>query len=335
MISRRYETIVGLFVVGLLAALFLMVLVIAQQEGLWQDRVAYRTIFKNISGLKKGSEVRLSGVTVGSVTDISIGAKGDILVTFEVVRRYQAQIRQDTRASIGFIGLLGDRSLDLSAGSPNLAAVAPGGLIAAVEPLDLTEMLARATPYVERFQKLLDNLVVITEDFVGLKGELKQLFKELRRTAEKLNQGQGTLGLLVNDPTLYRESAKAAAAAGKIMTEVAASRGLLGTLLNDRAFKAEAQKTLKELAAALGQLERGSRPLEESLKKLPTLVKKAEAFLDNLERASQALPELVVEGQGLVSDADKVAQAAQKTWLLRRHLSPAQERTIRLDNEIK
>ncbi len=37
MISRRYETIVGLFVVASLALLLIMVLIVAQQEGLWQE----------------------------------------------------------------------------------------------------------------------------------------------------------------------------------------------------------------------------------------------------------------------------------------------------------
>ena len=57
MIQRKYETIVGLFVVASLAALLVMVVIIAQQERLWQEHVEYRAIFKNISGLKIGSEI--------------------------------------------------------------------------------------------------------------------------------------------------------------------------------------------------------------------------------------------------------------------------------------
>ena len=67
MISKKYETIVGLFVVTSLVALLVMVLIIAREEGLWQDYIQYKAVFKNISGLKRGSEVRLAGVTVGSV----------------------------------------------------------------------------------------------------------------------------------------------------------------------------------------------------------------------------------------------------------------------------
>ena len=116
MISHKYETIVGLFVVASLAALLIMVLIIARQEGLWQNYLEYQAVFKNISGLRVGSEVRLAGVVVGSVTNATVRSDGKILVTFEVLEKYRNQIRTDSVATIGMIGLLGDRSLDLAAG---------------------------------------------------------------------------------------------------------------------------------------------------------------------------------------------------------------------------
>src|SRR5208337_573311 len=124
MISRKYrsETIVGFFVVVSLTALFIVVLIIARQQGLFQSYLEYQAIFKNVAGLKSGSEVHLAGVTVGSVKAIIILPAGNTKVTFNVMQRYSDQIREDSQASIGFMGLLGDKSLDLSAGSPGKAA---------------------------------------------------------------------------------------------------------------------------------------------------------------------------------------------------------------------
>ena len=128
MISRRYETIVGIFVVASLVALLIMVLIIARQEGLFQEYVEYRAIFRNVSGLKVGSEVHLAGVTVGNVKDITISPEGSTLVTFQVIKKYSDRVRADSQASIGFMGLLGEKSLDLTAGSPKQPADSPGGL---------------------------------------------------------------------------------------------------------------------------------------------------------------------------------------------------------------
>ncbi len=50
MISRRYETIVGIFVVTSMLVLLIMVIIIARQEGLFQQYVEYQAIFKNVSG---------------------------------------------------------------------------------------------------------------------------------------------------------------------------------------------------------------------------------------------------------------------------------------------
>ena len=141
MIARKYETIVGIFVVASLAALLIMVVIVAQQEGLFQEYVTYRTIFKNVSGLKPGSEVHLAGVTVGNVLNTAINPDGNIVVTFQVIKKYSDRIRKDSTATIGFMGLLGEKSLDLTPGSLHEPAISPEGIVASIEPLDITQIL--------------------------------------------------------------------------------------------------------------------------------------------------------------------------------------------------
>jgi phospholipid/cholesterol/gamma-HCH transport system substrate-binding protein len=335
MIPRKYETIVGIFVVASLIALLIMVLIVAKQEGLFVDYVQYRAVFKNVSGLKPGSEVRLAGVQVGTVKDSAVGADGRITVTFEVMEKYRNQIREDSRASIGYIGLLGDRSLDLTAGSPDKPAVPPQGSVIAVEPLDITEMLTRATPYIETIQKILTNLASITDQLVDPKGDLYRFVGELRVASEKINKKQGTLGLLLNDPKLYQETTKALTSAEKFLTSLESTKGLMGTLLYDPEFRAEAQKIMADLREVMAQLRRSTEPIHASIARLPEMAKKLENLLDNLDRASAGLPDLVVTGQEAASDAGKAAQAAQRSWLLRRHVPKAEERTIRVEKEIK
>ncbi len=335
MIPRKYETIVGIFVVASLAALLIMVLIVARQEGLFVEYSRYRAVFKNISGLKPGSEVRLAGVQVGTVKETSVGVDGRITVTFEVMEKYQNQVRADSRASIGYIGLLGDRSLDLTAGSPEKPPVPPQGQVVAVEPLDLTEMLTRATPYIETIQKILTNIASITDQLVDPKGDLYRFIQELKVASEKINKKEGTLGLLVNDPKLYQETAKAMAGAEKFITSLESAKGLMGTILHDPEFRAEVQKMLADFRAVLTQVRQATEPINAGVSRLPEMAKKLESLLNNLDRAAAGLPDLVVTGQEALSDADKAAQAAQRSWLLRRHVPKAQERTIRVEKDIK
>lgn len=335
MISKKYETIVGLFVVASLVALLVMVLIIAREEGLWQDYIQYQAVFKNISGLKRGSEVRLAGVTVGSVTNTTIRSDGKILVTFEVMSQYGNQIREDSQASIGSIGLLGDRSLDLTPGSPDKKDIPPGGLLAGVEPMDIQELLTRAAPSLDSIQKAFENLAKITDDMTDPKGDFKQAVVNIKETFGKVNKGEGTLGLLVSDPKLYEHTLDTIISARKFIDSLSRPQGALGMILHDPEFKAELRKVLKQTDLLVANLRQGSVPLTEALAKLPAIVKKVEGFLDDLEKAGDGLPDLVNTGQNVLSDADKVAEAAQKMWLLRRHVPKAKERTIQVEREIK
>ncbi|MEJ2092812.1 MAG: MlaD family protein [Syntrophobacterales bacterium] len=335
MITKKYETIVGLFVVASLVALLVMVLIIAREEGLWQNYVQYHAVFKNISGLKRGSEVRLAGVTVGSVTKTTIRSDGKILVTFEVMEQYRKQIREDTQASIGSIGLLGDRSLDLTPGSPDKPVVPPEGMLAGVEPLDLQELLARAAPSLDSIQMAFNNLAKLTEDMADPKGDFRQAVVNIKETFKKINTGKGTMGLLVSDPKLYEEILVTVASAQNFIDSLNNPQGAVGMLLHDPEFKGELRKVIKEINVLVANLQQGSLPLTEALAKLPAIVKKVEGFLDNLDKAGVALPDLVITGQSALSDVNTVAEAAQKMWLLRRFVPKAQERTIRVEREIK
>ncbi len=319
MISRKYrsETIVGFFVVVSLTALFIMVLIIARQQGLFQSYMEYQAIFKNVSGLKPGSEVHLAGVTVGSVKAITIDPSGLTKVIFTVMQRYSDQIREDSQASIGFMGLLGDKSLDLSAGSPGKAAIPPNGPVATIEPLDMTQLLARAGPSLENLQKLLDNLAKISDTLVSKQGGMRKSFDQLDEIVSKINQAQGTLGLFINDPKLYHETTATMSSARKVFDDMGQGKGALGALIHDPKFKA--------------QMEQSMGSIKEGLARLPEISKKLDEFLTELHQAGKGLPGLVTSGDTMANDVDRTAKAAQKSWLLRSHVPQPQEHTIRLD----
>jgi phospholipid/cholesterol/gamma-HCH transport system substrate-binding protein len=333
MISRRYESIVGLFVVASLVALLIMVLIIARQEGLFQQYVEYRAIFKNVSGLKVGSEVHLAGVTVGNVKEIIITPKGNTMVTFQIVEKYSDRVRQDSQASIGFMGLLGEKSLDLTAGSPDKSPIPPKGMVASVEPLDITQMLAKAGPSLENLQKILDNLATLTNSLVGKEGGLSKTIDQVREIMTKVNQGKGTMGLIVNDPKLYRETTETVAAARKLFADIEQGKGALGALIKDPEFKARMVKTMGNLEATTGNLSQSSADFKEAMARLPEISKKLDDFLTNLKKAGKGLPGLVTSGESMASDVDKTAKAANKSWLLRRNVPQPQEHTIRMDGE--
>ena len=119
---------------------------------------------------------------------------------------------------------------------------------------------------------------------------------------------------MLNNPVLYKESAQAVAHINQFTGELAKSKGALGTLMNDPAFKADLQKIITNLKEATAQL--------------PGLMQKADAFLKQLQRAGKGLPGLVNSGETMVNDVDQAAKAAKKSWLLRGNIPKAKERTL-------
>jgi len=329
MISRKYETIVGLFVVASLVALLIMVLIIARQEGIFQEYVEYRAIFKNVSGLKPGSEVHLAGVTVGNVTDITINPNGTIVVTFKLMKKYSDRIRWDSQASIGLMGLLGEKSLDLTAGSLEKPPVPPEGFVAASEPLDITQLLARAGPSLEDVQKVLNNLVALTSKMTDPESEFSKTMDQVSQIVAKINQGKGSIGLMINNPDLYKEATQTVATTNKFITDL--DQSIFGTPGDKRAFKDKTQKTLTEFHATVANAGKAVSDLKTATTRLPGLLRKLDSFLTNLDKAGKGLPGLVTSGETLFSDADKAAKAAQQSWFLRKYVPKPEERTIRMD----
>jgi phospholipid/cholesterol/gamma-HCH transport system substrate-binding protein len=333
MIARKYETIVGLFVVASLAALLVMVVIVAQQEGLFQEYVEYRAIFKNVSGLKTGSEVHLAGVTVGNVLNTVINPEGNIVVTFQVTKKYSDRVRQDSTATIGFMGLLGEKSLDLTPGNLKMPPIPPEGLIPSIEPLDITQIVAQAAPTLQDLQKVMTNLVNLTEGMSEPNSNFGQIVTSFKEIFAKINQGKGSLGKLVNNDTLYQDTAETMKQVRKFVQDVAKGKGLFGTLVNDPAFRDQAVKTMAEIQSSFADFNKITADVKAAAARLPDISKRLERFVVNLDRAGQGLPGLITQGETSLSEFETTTKAFQKSWLLRRYVPQPQEHTIRMDAE--
>jgi phospholipid/cholesterol/gamma-HCH transport system substrate-binding protein len=151
----------------------------------------------------------------------------------------------------------------------------------------------------------------------------------------KINRGQGSLGKLINEPKLYDNLNQTISETQKFVSSLNSQKGLLGTILHDPKFNAQGHRSMNDLKASLENLRQATERIQEASVQFPSIAQKSESFLDYLNKAGSRLPALMNSGEGLISDADTVAKAAQKSWLLRRHIPQEKERTIVIDREIK
>jgi phospholipid/cholesterol/gamma-HCH transport system substrate-binding protein len=157
MSRSRLETKVGLFVfIGLVV---LAVLVVLFSKGLsleWQNyRVYLRT--SNVGGLKKGADIFMSGVKVGSASEIKLAADGRI-VTVTLKLRKSITVHSDANFFIEQSGFLGDQYVTIvptkNAGPP----LKEGDEVTCEAPFNLLEVARNASGFVARIDDVAKRL---------------------------------------------------------------------------------------------------------------------------------------------------------------------------------
>ncbi len=180
----------------------LVVLVIAvglQPERLiaWATAIRYQALFVEAGGLTVGNEVKVSGVKVGSVTDVSL-ERGKAVVDFTVDRK--VVLGSETTAQIRTGTLLGERMLVLeSAGEDVLAARSVIPVSRTASPYSLTEAVSDLTTNTAGtdFAALNQSLDVLTETVDQVAPQLGPTFDGLTRLSRSLNSRNGEVADLL------------------------------------------------------------------------------------------------------------------------------------------
>jgi phospholipid/cholesterol/gamma-HCH transport system substrate-binding protein len=174
----------GLFVIICFGLLVIGLFLIGDKQKLFSNTSTYYVKLKDVNGLKPGAQVIVSGINVGSVHSIDLPRKaGDsVLVAVKVVKDAQNLIHSDSKASVTTIGLVGDKTLAISIGSPNTPITPHGGYIQGEAQREFTSLI-------DTLGEVLNDLKMVTNDVNGIVANIRG--------------GKGTLGKLLTDEDLY------------------------------------------------------------------------------------------------------------------------------------
>ncbi|MDD9946260.1 MAG: MlaD family protein [Myxococcales bacterium] len=207
---------VGLFALG--SAVFL----IGQKSGLFDAKATLYVKFPDVQGLVVGAPVRLAGLDIGMVADIEFSPGLDEIearVTMSITAEHLPRIREDSRAKIDSKGLLGDKLIEISVGSPNKPGLEDGETVqteAATSLAALATSLEEAVSSVTRAADTADQAVArlaserTQEDF-------SRILSSLASIVEAVERGDGLAHRLVYDRSLADRVALAADHAGRAL----------------------------------------------------------------------------------------------------------------------
>jgi phospholipid/cholesterol/gamma-HCH transport system substrate-binding protein len=237
---QRLSLYVGAFVLAALAALALAILSLSSQQGVFKDRYRLVAYYDNVQGLIANAPVWLAGTQVGRVESVELGMRENgepaVKVVLQVDEDVQSRIRADSQASIGTIGLLGDRYVEISLGMPSADPLPEGSEIQTLSPANLTRVIDQGAMAVDNIAKLTASLNDVVDEFdrkSGGKG-LAESVSGVADIVQQIQEGEGLLHSLIYDD--YEGSGvesieRSLASLEDILDEVAEGKGLLHSLI--------------------------------------------------------------------------------------------------------
>lgn len=266
------ERKVGIFVLAGLAITIFSVFLIGEQRRLWVSKVTYHTSFENVAGLREGSPVRMGGVDIGDVTSVahSRDAKDSrIHVRMSIVRHEADRIREDTVATVGNKGLLGDKMIELVPGTGE--RLDPSKPIPSREPADLFSSLNQISGDAK---ETLGSIRETAKTFSDpeMAREIKASVHDIRLILDSVTQGDNPAHRILFDPeeakkldatlsNLQTTSANLAALSGDardVTSHVKSGPGLAHALVYDGDLSAHASGSLAEIHGDLEQIRKGN-----------------------------------------------------------------------------
>jgi phospholipid/cholesterol/gamma-HCH transport system substrate-binding protein len=179
--TQKFKIRLGLFIAGGLALFVFAIFIIGKQKNLFNPVFELSSTFNNISGLQVGNNIRFSGINVGTVDDITIINDSTILVDMLIKKDVMQFIKSDCIVAIGSEGLIGDRLIVITRGSPDGPLVKEGQLLASMEPVETDAIMA--------------SLQVTA-------GNAEYISAQLAEIIFNINSGKGTIGRLIQDSTI-------------------------------------------------------------------------------------------------------------------------------------
>ncbi len=223
--KANLEMKVGIFV--FFGMIVLSILVFKAGDFYLKPGYSVRLLFDFVSGIDKGSPVRLSGVTVGEVKSIQVirDAEGK---THALATAWIAQdvvIETDADAKIKSLGLLGEKYVEILPGSPGSAALSDGATLTGRAPVSFEKITESGDRLIGKIEMTVDNInkvvtdpsfqadvkgtfsnaSVVSKNLIQTSEDLKDAAKSAKIVLGRMRDGEGSIGRLLKDDKIARD----------------------------------------------------------------------------------------------------------------------------------
>jgi phospholipid/cholesterol/gamma-HCH transport system substrate-binding protein len=282
---------VGLTVLAASITLGVLIFLMSGTGGVFTSKIQLKSYFDNANGLRVGAPVRLAGVDIGNVTGIRVVEERSrqltpVEVTMKVNTKYRFNLRKDSLTLLSTAGVLGETYIDIDSSQARGPQVRDGDVLPSREVPDFSDMVRSG-------QSTLQNM--------------DALLKRLDRIIAFVESGQGSVGKLIYDPTLYNRLNSTVSEFQGLVNRVAEGKGTLGKLFSDDELYRKANVTVDKLNVVIDDLNAGKGSAGKLLKD-PALYDNANQTIANVKK----LTDDVNAGKGALGKLTKDEEFARK-----------------------
>jgi phospholipid/cholesterol/gamma-HCH transport system substrate-binding protein len=263
---------VGSVIIVALLIMSLAIYKVGQAANLFSRRYELVTFLHDVAGLREGGAVTIAGQLAGVVKRIELlpvdaDTTRNLRVVFEVNQGLRDQVRGDSRARLRTMGLLGDKVLEVSPGTQRHSTLTEGDTVPSERALDYERIITQAAGAVDDVVALTRDLRQLTGGIVrgeGTMGQLmtnRSLYDQLTATMARTNatlsriqNSQGTLGRLIDDPAMYHRLVSVLRSADSLFVSINHSQGTFGKLVNDTALYANLVRVTQSADSSMRML---------------------------------------------------------------------------------
>ena len=205
----------GIFFIVSTVVLSGFLLIVGTNRRIFERTYELRLYLSNAQGLSEGSMVSLSGLEIGRVSELEFVRQDTarvLRVDLTMSSKYREHITASSVATIRTLGVLGDKFVDVSLGSPTEPPLREGSALPVAGEIDWAATFQRAIDMMDDMQVFLRNAT---------------------ETMASLQRGEGTLGVLLEDEAAADRMRETVANLSAVTRELREGRGTAGRLLSD------------------------------------------------------------------------------------------------------
>src|SRR5262245_1378137 len=188
----RLQIRIGIFILAGLGVFLAIIYLLGAQARYFERKYNLTAQFDEVGGLIEGATVRLAGVQIGRVTGVHLPWEpgGKVSVTLTIARRFADRIRKDSEARIVTQGLLGDKLVEITIGSPGAPPLPPGAQLATREPFEMARVFEQGADVMAKVNRLAGALTGAVErlDRGGTVDNLNRLMLSLSAAVDRLDK---------------------------------------------------------------------------------------------------------------------------------------------------